>query len=208
VCVLEELHVPLCGTLIVLEPVASRHEPDLLEAARDGDVWTWISTGGGSPEESVRRWLDWVQSPDIRAFATVRQEDGRALGGTTYLGIHPEHARVEVGGTWLRASAWGTGANVEAKLLMLEHAFGLGYKRIEFKTDARNVRARRALEAIPAELEGVFRKHMVVRGGPRDSAYYSVIDDDWPRVRENLLRRLARPAAAGEAGAPPPTSRP
>ena len=153
---------------------------------------------GGSPEESVDRWLEFARGDDVLAFATVR--DGRAIGGTSYLEIHPEHARVEIGGTWLGASAWGTGANVEAKLLMLEHAFGLGYHRVEFKTDARNERARRALEAIPAEFEGVFRKHMLVRGGERrDSAYYSVIDDDWPRVRENLIRRLARPAPRGEA---------
>ena len=172
----------------------------MLEAARDGEVWAWMSMAGGNPEESVARWLEFARRDDVLAFATVH--DGCAIGGTSFLEIHPEHARVEIGGTWLRASAWGTAANVEAKLLQLEHAFGLGYKRVEFKTDAKNVRARRALEAIPAEFEGIFRKHMLVRDGERrDSAYYSVIDDDWPGVRQNLLRRLARPAARDEAGA-------
>ncbi|MDQ3876260.1 MAG: GNAT family N-acetyltransferase [Actinomycetota bacterium] len=92
---------------------------------------------------------------------------------------------------WL--DRWGTGANVDAKLLLLEHAFGrLGCRRVEFKTDDRNTRSRRALEAIPAQFEGVFRKHMLVRGGERrDSAYYSVIDDEWTAVRGNLERRLA-----------------
>jgi N-acetyltransferase len=76
---------------------------------------------------------------------------------------------------------------------MLTRAFELGFRRIEFKTDARNVRSRRALEAQPAQFEGVFRKHMLVRGGEqRDSADYSVIDDDWPEVRANLERRLAK----------------
>jgi RimJ/RimL family protein N-acetyltransferase len=200
---LKALHVPLEGRLVVLEPLADRHEAELARAAQDGEVWTWIAMGGGPADESLRRWFEWARPPEVLAFATVRRSDGCAIGGTSYLEIHPEHARLEIGGTWLPAGAWGTGANVEAKLLLLQHAFGLGYQRVEFKTDARNVRARRALEALPAEFEGVFRKHMLVRGGERrDSAYYSVIDDEWPRVRENLRRRLARPAGLGEAGEP------
>ena len=88
--------------------------------------------------------------------------------------------------------AWGTGANTEAKYLLLRHAFeDEGYLRVEFKTDATNERARAALAALPAEFEGVFRKHMLVRGGERrDSAWYAVIDDDWPAVKASLERRL------------------
>jgi len=91
-------------------------------------------------------------------------------------------------------AAWGTGANVEAKLLLMQHAFeDEGLLRVEFKTDARNERSRAALAALPAEFEGVFRKHMLVRGGERrDSAWYAVIDDDWPEVKANLQRRLGR----------------
>src|SRR5919107_1766400 len=95
---------------------------------------------------------------------------------------------------WLAPAYWQTGANVEAKLLMLEHAFeDLGCLRVEFKTDARNERSRAALAALPARFEGVFRKHMLVRGGEsRDSAYYSVIDDEWPEVKDELGQRLDR----------------
>jgi RimJ/RimL family protein N-acetyltransferase len=84
------------------------------------------------------------------------------------------------------------GANIEAKLLKLEHAFErLGYMRVEFKTDARNERSRAALSALPAQFEGIFRKHMLIPGlGIRDSAYYSITDDDWPAVRANPRRRL------------------
>ena len=119
-------------------------------------------------------------------------EGARAIGSTRYLALRPEHRGVEIGWTWLEPAAWGTGANVEAKLLLLEHAFErLGCLRVEFKTDARNERARAALAALPAELEGVFRKHMLVRGGERrDSAWYAVIDDDWPHVKDVLERRL------------------
>ena len=91
-----------------------------------------------------------------------------------------------------RPEAWGTGANTEAKYLLLRHAFeDEGYLRVEFKTDATNERSRAALAALPAEFEGVFRKHMLVRGGERrDSAWYAVIDDDWPEVKASLERRL------------------
>ncbi len=112
------------------------------------------------------------------------------IGSTRYLALRPEHRSIEIGWTWLTPAAWGTGANVEAKLLMLEHAFErLGCLRVELKTDARNERSRGAMAALPAQFEGVHRKHMLVRGGERrDSAWYSVLDDEWPAVRANLLR--------------------
>jgi RimJ/RimL family protein N-acetyltransferase len=114
------------------------------------------------------------------------------VGSTRYLTLRPEHRGLEIGWTWLASSRWGTGANVEAKLLMLEHAFErLGCLRVEFKTDRRNDRSRGALAALPARFEGVFRKHMLVRGGERrDSAYYSIVDDEWPEIEGNLRRRL------------------
>ena len=105
---------------------------------------------------------------------------------------------------------WRTGVNVEAKLLMFGHAFErLGCMRVELKTDARNERSRAAMAALPAQFEGVFRKHMLMPGiGVRDSAYYSVIDEDWPAVRANLERRLAAVPAqvpTSPEGAPPAT---
>jgi RimJ/RimL family protein N-acetyltransferase len=104
-----------------------------------------------------------------------------------------EHLRAEIGWTWVARPAWSTGVNIETKLLLLGHAFEIaGLRRVEFKTDARNERSRGALLALGATFEGVLRKHMVVRdGGPRDSAYYSVIDDEWPAVRRHLLGRLS-----------------
>ena len=109
--------------------------------------------------------------------------------------VRPEHRGLEIGHTWLTPAAWGTGANAEAKFLLLEHAFErLGCVRVEFKTDARNERARAALAALPARFEGIFRKHMLVRDGEsRDSAYYAITDDDWPSVRDSLSHRLRRP---------------
>jgi RimJ/RimL family protein N-acetyltransferase len=114
------------------------------------------------------------------------------VGSTRFLALRPEHRSVEIGWTWLHPSVWGTGVNVEAKLLMLRHAFDAwGCRRVELKTDALNDRSRGAMEAMGATFEGVHRKHMLVRGGEnRDSAWYSVTDDDWPRVRDGLAARL------------------
>ena len=124
------------------------------------------------------------------------RSDGAVVGSTSYLNVVPEHRRLEIGNTWNNPSAWGTGANTEAKYLLLRHAFEtLGCTRVEFKTDAQNDRARAALAALPAEFEGIHRKHMVVRGGERrDSAWYAVIDDDWPEVKARA--RAAAIAAA------------
>jgi RimJ/RimL family protein N-acetyltransferase len=115
------------------------------------------------------------------------------VGSTRFLALKPEHRSIEIGWTWLHPSAWGTGANAEAKLLQLEYAFGaLGCRRVEFKTDALNERARAALLAIGATFEGIHRKHMLVRADEsRDSAWYSIIDDEWPAVHARLETRLA-----------------
>jgi len=120
--------------------------------------------------------------------------DGELVGHTSYHDDRPSDRVVEIGNTWLRPEVWGTGANTEAKYLLLRHAFeDEGYLRVEFKTDATNGRARAALAALPADFEGVFRKHMLVRGDERrDSAWYAVIDDDWPEVKASLERRLER----------------
>ena len=117
---------------------------------------------------------------------------GKAIGSSRYLNVRPRDRVVEIGWTWLHPSAWRSGANVEAKLLMMRHAFEtLGCVRVEFKTDARNERSRAALAALPAQFEGILRNHMIVPDvGQRDSAYFSVIDSEWPGVAANLERRL------------------
>jgi RimJ/RimL family protein N-acetyltransferase len=140
--------------------------------------------------ESRERFHEWFASIEL-GFAHFF--DGELVGHTSYLNVREDDRVLEIGNTWLAREAWGTGANTEAKLLLMQHAFeDEGFLRVEFKTDARNERARAALAALPAEFEGVFRKHMVVRGGERrDSAWYAVIDDEWPRVKAALLARLA-----------------
>jgi RimJ/RimL family protein N-acetyltransferase len=128
-----------------------------------------------------------------RPLVTLRRTDERVLGSTRFLALRPEHRSVEIGWTWLDPAAWGTGANVEAKLLMLSHAFDAwGCRRVELKTDALNARSRGAMEAMGATFEGIHRKHMLVRDGEnRDTAWYAVLEEEWPAVRELLESRLA-----------------
>jgi N-acetyltransferase len=186
------------GELIRLEPLAPGHAEGLWEASRDPVAWRWLSIvqpqTRGELDDYIGAALAQAAAGTEIPFATVRRNDGRVLGSTRFLALRPEHRSIEIGWTWLVSEVWGSGANVEAKLLMLEHAFErLGCRRVELKTDALNERSRAAMEALPARLEGVHRKHMLVRGGEsRDSAWYSVLDDEWPTVRANLIRRLGR----------------
>ncbi len=182
------------GRIVRLEPLARGHADDLWEASRDPETWRWLSIVQPATRDELGAWVDAALASDDVPFATVLRASGRAVGSTRFLAHRPEHGVVEIGWTWLAPGAWGTGANVEAKLLMLEHAFErLGCRRVELKTDALNERSRAAMEALPARFEGIHRKHMLVRGGEsRDSAWYSVLDDEWPDVRANLERRLAR----------------
>jgi N-acetyltransferase len=190
-----ELWQPLEGRVVALERLSADHEEALRRAGDDAVVWRWMQLDG-STRDGFDGWFahalavaaDGTEAP----FVTVERATGRVLGSTRFLLLRPEHRGVEIGNTWLRRDAWNRGANIEAKLLMLEHAFErCGCMRVEFKTDARNVESRRALEALPAQFEGIFRKHMLIHAGVRDSAYYAVVDDDWPTVRANLERRLA-----------------
>ena len=184
------------GQLVRLEPLAPRHADDLYEASRDSRIWRWLPIVQPGTREEWQAWmevaLERTEAGLELAFATVLQETGAAVGSTRYLALRPEHRSLEIGWTWLAPSAWGTGANTEAKLLQLEHAFEiLGCRRVEFKTDALNEKARPALAGLPAQFEGIHRKHMLVREGEnRDSAWYSIVDDEWPAVRDELRRRV------------------
>ena len=182
------------GRHVVLEPLHADHAAPLAEAAADDRVWRWLMGSAPTPEQFAEwfaRALREGEAGREGPFATIDRATGRPIGSTRYLAVRPEHRSVEIGWTWLTPGAWQTGANVEAKLLMLEHAFErLGCVRVEFKTDARNERSRAALAALPAQFEGIHRRHMITPYGPRDSAYYSIVAEEWRAVRDNLERRL------------------
>ncbi len=194
---MENLAIPLEGSLAALEPLEEKHADDLWRAAQAPEIWSWLADVG-SNREYFDRWFELSLAAHREGregvFATRDRRGGEIVGSSRYLNVRPADRALEIGWTWLNPSAWRTGINVEVKLLMLAHAFDdLDCVRVELKTDARNERSRTAMAALPAQFEGVMRNHMIVPDvGQRDSAYYSVIDSEWPAVRANLAHRLTR----------------
>jgi N-acetyltransferase len=182
---------PLTGRIVRLEPIEERHREGLREAAeREPQIhrYTNMYTLG------FDRWFDMALETD-REVPFVVHVDGRPVGSSRYLNVEPFHRRTEIGWTWLERGQWGTGANVEAKYLLLANAFERwGAMRVEFKTDARNLRVRGALLGIGGRFEGIFRKHMVLPDSVRDSAWYAIVDDDWPDVKRMLEAKIAKHA--------------
>jgi RimJ/RimL family protein N-acetyltransferase len=209
------VHVPVLeGRLVRLEPLAVRHAGDLAEAAeedRSSYGLTLVPRGsevGGYLDAQFAR----ASSQGLIPFAQVRQADGRAVGCTAYWDLRTWPGRddlraVEIGFTWLSASAQRSGINTEAKLLLMDHAFAtFRVERVDFKTDARNARSRRALEALGATFEGVLRCWSQSwapgeEGLLRDSAMYSVIAPEWDGVRSRLTARLAADSGARQGSA-------
>jgi len=189
--------VVLEGSLVRLEPLRPDHLPDLERVAFDLPIWQWTIMGP-QDEAGLRRWVETAladaEAGTERPFATIDLASGRAVGSTRYMSIVPEHRRLEIGWTWLGTALQRTGANREAKLLQLTHAFEtLGANRVEFKTHSRNERSRAALAGIGATFEGIFRQHSIMPDGSlRDSAYFSVISPEWPAVKARLSGTLIR----------------
>jgi N-acetyltransferase len=188
--------VVLDGRMIRLEPLSEDHLDGLADVAFEPSIWQW-TLARPTDRSGLRSWLEAALANAAagteQPFATIDQVTGRPIGSTRFLSIVPEHRRLEIGWTWLGRAWQRTGANREAKLLLLGHAFDqLGANRVEFKTDSRNEPSRTALLGIGATFEGIFRNHMVMPDGPlRHSAYYSVIADEWPTVRARLEASLA-----------------
>jgi RimJ/RimL family protein N-acetyltransferase len=182
---------PLVGRIVRAEPIEERHREGLREAAeRDPQIhrYTNLYTFG------FDRWFD-LALENANEVPFVVHVDGRPVGSSRYLNVEPFHKRLEIGWTWLERAAWGTGANIETKYLLMRNAFdGWGAMRVEFKTDARNLRVRGALLGVGASFDGIFRKHMILPDSIRDSAWYSVVDDDWPEVKAMLEEKIRRHA--------------
>jgi RimJ/RimL family protein N-acetyltransferase len=189
--------VTLEGQLVRLEPLSLDHLEDLASVAFEGDLWRWTVVQP-TDKAGLRAWIEVaVAAGDAgleQPFATVDPSTGRAIGSTRFMSIVPEHRRLEIGWTWVALDHQRTGANREAKLLQMTHAFEvLGANRVEFKTDSLNTKANPGLLGIGATYEGMFRNHMVMPGGRlRHSTYYSVIKEEWPDVKARLEAKLAR----------------
>ncbi|MGZ6339957.1 MAG: GNAT family N-acetyltransferase [Candidatus Limnocylindrales bacterium] len=185
------------GAVVRLEPLSQAHLDGLAEVAIEPSLWEFTIARIHSRDD-LRRWLDGAIRARVLGselpFVTVELAGGRPIGSSRYLNIDRSNRRLEIGWTWV-APAWQRSAvNTEAKLLMLEHAFErLGCHRVEFKTDSRNERSRRALLRIGARQEGIFRNHVVMPDGQlRHSVYFSIVDEEWPAVKTALQAKLLR----------------
>jgi RimJ/RimL family protein N-acetyltransferase len=191
-----ELSPRLVGGLVAVEPLRAEHEEALFAAARPEAIWRWWPFNPAVDRESFHRWMSAVLAEVEEgrgARFAILDPDGRPIGATSFCDLRPAARAVEIGWTWLTPSAWRTGANAEAKLLLLRHAFGaLGCRRVEFYTDELNARSRAALAALPAHFEGVLRDVKLLPDGRwRSSAVYSVLADEWPVVERALASRVA-----------------
>ncbi len=205
----------LQGELVRLEPLDRRHLPGLLAAATEDRAhfgFTPVPDGRAGLEAYLERAEAGRREGSMVPFATVGAADGRVLGSTRFACVerwdwppgHPQAGRsgpdvVEIGFTWLAGSALRSGANLEAKLLMLAHAFETWeVHRVRFRTDRRNERSRLAIEGLGAGLDGILRADLPGADGTvRDSAYFSILAVDWPRARSTIRARLDRRAPAG-----------
>ncbi len=169
-----------------LEPLAAEHDPDLLEAAQDDDVWRWLTARPTTLEQMAQFRLT---HPGL-AWAVV--VDGRAAGSTSYLDVDLDVGGLEIGWTWYRKDLWASDVNPTCKLLLLSHAFDeLGAERVTLKTDGLNIRSQAAIRKLGARYDGTLR-HQRRRpdGSVRDAAYFSLLAADWPAARDRLLARL------------------
>lgn len=183
--------VPLVHPCVTLVPLAEEHRAGLATAGASPEIWTLQPF---NIAEGFDAYFDWLLAEQAAGrwmpFAVVAP-DGTIVGQTCYLDLRLPDRGAEIGGTWYSPAVQGTRINPAAKLLLLDHAFGAGLVRVQFKTDVRNARSRAAIEKLGATYEGAFRKHKQRPDGSwRDTVYYSITDDDWPPLRHALMSRL------------------
>ena len=190
--------VTLSGHIVRLEPLSEVHVPDLAIAGQDKSIWYYLPYGEITSKEKMQEFVKTLlkrqkEGTDL-PFAVIHLVSGRAIGCTRYLEIRPQHRGLEIGGTWYGLAYQGAGVNIECKYLLLQHAFeNLGCIRVQFKTDTRNVHSQHAIEKLGAVKEGIFRNHIVMPDGTlRHSIYYSILDTEWPSVKDKLEKSLSQ----------------
>lgn len=189
--------VPLEGLAVQLEPLdAAGHAAELFAGSHAGDearrVWTYLWHGPFADEQAFASWLRDCAAADDPVFYAIRDETtGRAAGMASYLRIAPRDGAIEIGHIWFSPALQRTRAATEALCLMIRHAFDdLGYRRVEWKCNALNAPSRRAALRLGFRFEGIFFRHMIVKGRNRDTAWYSIIAEEWPERRAAFERWL------------------
>jgi len=190
--------ITLEGCSVRLEPLTEAHAPALAAVGCDDRIWQFMVYGRIHTEDDMCRWvrnmLNGQAAGTDLPFAVIHLASGRVAGATRYMEIRPTHRSLEIGGTWYGLEYQHTIVNTESKYLLLRYAFEtLGTIRVQFKADIRNERSWRAIERIGAKREGILRNHYILPDGvKRDSAFFSIIESEWPGVKERLEEMLRR----------------
>ena len=180
-----------------LEPMTLEHHAQLTEIGFDPEIWRYTVSVVRTPEE-MRNYMESALKAQREGtslpFVTIERSSGRVVGSTRFGNYDSDNRRIEIGWTWLARPWQRTAINTEAKYLMLTHAFEkLHCVRVELKTDVLNAPSRKAMLRIGAKEEGILRKHTLMWNGRyRDSIYYSILDEEWPQVKEQLEKMLVR----------------
>jgi RimJ/RimL family protein N-acetyltransferase len=185
--------VTLSNGFVTLEPLSMKHAEDL-HAAVDDRVFEFMPMRSAvqTPKE-IRRYIEFQLSRSkVLVFAVIDKTTGKAIGSTSYMNIRCDHRGLEIGSTWITASARGTKINPSMKHLMIKHAFEeLGAIRVELRTDARNARSRAAILKLGAVFEGTLRNHIIMPDGHfRDTVVYAIVPEQWPSIEQQLLDRI------------------
>ena len=194
--------VMLEGQHVRLEPLSSAYEKSLVDAVSDGELWNSTVTTVPSPATMttyIASALEAQAQGRELPFVIIRKSSSQVVGSTRFYDIDRDHRRVEIGYTWLAASAQRTVVNTEAKLLLLTYAFEvLRCIRVTLLTDVLNQQSRTAILRLGAKEEGVLRNHMIMPGGRyRDSVCFSIIETEWPEAKARLEAKLGRKAESG-----------
>jgi RimJ/RimL family protein N-acetyltransferase len=198
--------VVLSGRYVRLVPLGPEQLPGLVASAADPEIWAYFRGGDLRTEAAMRTLITELLERQAKGtdlpFTVLDLMNDRPIGMSRYLEIDRPNSGVEIGGTWLGREHWRTPYNTEMKLLMLRYAFEVGrVHRVQIKTDLRNERAQRAIERLGAVREGILREHVLLGTGyRRSSVYYSVLEDEWPSVRQRLEGLLARPWDQSRSG--------
>ncbi|MGH7764005.1 MAG: GNAT family N-acetyltransferase [Candidatus Dormibacteraceae bacterium] len=194
---------PIEGQTVRLEPVdPARHARQLYEASQGADpIWTYLAYGPFPDLASFGTWLGGrAASKDPLAYAIVDRSTGAARGMASFMRMVPADGVIEIGHIWFAPALQRTKQATEAIYLLARTAFDeLGYRRLEWKCDSLNEASRRAAARFGFTFEGIFRRHMVVRGRNRDTAWFSIIDEEWPSCKAAFEAWLA-PTNFGEEG--------
>lgn len=189
---------PLRGDHVLLRPLDPDADAEPLYSvshppAGDPAIWTYLPDGPYESPQHLQQRLSWAQGAEGHVYYAIEPlAAGCPQGQASYLRIEPGFGTIEIGHIWFGPELRRTTAATEAIYLLARHAFDdLGYRRLEWKCDALNAASRRAAERFGFRFEGVFRKHQIVKGRNRDTAWFAVTDDDWPAVHTGFESWLA-----------------